>query len=71
MSEIERMQRYIASTGTEDGETDAYCMRLPELSALVSLGSGSANRVYRAIDLAFMYGKAKGYRAAQAKARRA
>ncbi len=61
MSEIEKIQRYIARTGVECSETSPYHMKIAEAFAL----AGTSDSV-RAVSLAFEYGRAKGYRAAKA-----
>ena len=60
MTEIEKMKRYIARTNVN--ASDRYDMDLLEAHAL--------NRepdITDAVYLAFLYGRAKGYRAAKAK----
>lgn len=69
MSEIERMQRYIERTPT--GRSDKYCLVHSELLELMKIGQASADDLFNAVDLAFNYGKAKGYRAAKAERRAA
>lgn len=59
MSEIEKIQRYIARTGATYKDTSPYHMNFKEARALAG-----GNNVIGAISLAFNYGRAKGYRAA-------
>lgn len=59
MSEIEKMKRYIERTNT--GELSRYELGLLEVQAL-RRESVQADALY----LAFLYGRAKGYRAAKA-----
>lgn len=61
MSEIEKIQRYIARTGVGYKDTSPYHMSVAEAFALAR-----ASDNVRAISLAFEYGRAKGYRAAKA-----
>ena len=71
MSEIERIQRYIDKTGAEKGVKDLYSMTQLDMRALLDKAGIHTAPVFDAIWLAFDYGKAKGYRAAKAEARRA
>lgn len=65
MSEIEKIKRYIQRTRLN--EDDGYYLNLAEAMELTSEAIYS-NRtdVANIINLAFNYGKAKGYRAAKA-----
>lgn len=59
MTEIEKIQRYIARTGVEYKDTSPYHMKIGEAFALAR-----ASDNVRAVSLAFEYGRAKGFRAA-------
>lgn len=61
MSEIEKIKRYIKRTGVTYKDTSPYHMNLGEAFALSGMDSNM-----NALSLAFEYGRAKGYRAAQA-----
>lgn len=65
MSEIEKMRRYIERTHVKD-ERDTFCMRSRQIKTILA-----ETDLVEAIILAFDYGKAKGYRAAQAERRAA
>lgn len=67
MSEIEKIKRYIALTGIKVHGQDRYAMNMREVRELMRSGE---ERPFDAIDLAFEYGKAKGYRAAKAEVRK-
>lgn len=61
-AEIARMNRYIQKTkGTEK---TAYDMTLKEMGALLDMTK--QKKGWDAVELAFLYGRAKGYRAAKA-----
>lgn len=65
MSEIEKIQQYIEKTAIPEALATRHEMCWKECLALAhSDGAGAA------IALAFSYGRAKGYRAAKAEARR-
>lgn len=64
MSEIESIQRYIDRTNMKH-DLDGYSMRHDDIFALLS-----SRDMGFAVIMAFEYGKAKGYRAAKAEARR-
>lgn len=64
MTEIEKMQRYIARTNVK--VSDCYEMDLLEAREL-KREADLTNAIY----LAFLYGRAKGYRAAKAERRAA
>ncbi len=68
MNEIEKIQRYIERTGGKFQRETHYRMNLQELFGLSNI---LAEDTVGAICLAFDYGRAKGYRAAKAEARRA
>lgn len=65
MSEIEKMERYISNTSIRNEKQ--YTMGMVECATVRKLLSCDA---YAAIILAFRYGRAKGYRAAKAGARK-
>lgn len=67
MMEIEKMKRYIERTGMREDNHNRYAINVREVFALTHTGM---DRPIDAIDLAFEYGKAKGYRAAKAEVRR-
>ena len=64
MTEIEKMKRYIERTPVND-DHDTYVIRAREIATLLSYGCQAD-----AIMMAFDYGRAKGYRAAKAEARK-
>lgn len=66
MSEIEKISRYIELTENV-GANRSYQMNMLEILELRKMAEDQA---YSALALAFDYGKAKGYRAAKAEARR-
>lgn len=66
MSEIEKIQRYVGRSKAFPQGTP-YQMNLLEAFSLADM---SAENAVDAICLAFDYGRAKGYRAAQAEAKR-
>ena len=68
MSELEKMQRYIEQT--KMNEADNYCLVYREAVELLQTATDT-NSMVEIIAFAFNYGKAKGYRAAKAEARRA
>lgn len=65
MNEVEKIQDYIDRTKIK--RPKAYTWSLQELSALYSLAERDP---YESFRLAFNYGRAKGYRAAKAEARK-
>ena len=69
MSEIEKMKRYIAWTRLS--QNDRFCMTSQEAFELGMQARKSSDFPLEAINLAFYYGKAKGYRAAKAERRAA
>ncbi len=70
MSEIEKMKRYIELTKLN--ENDRFCMDVQEAVELARQARDSSGvTLLEVIDLAFKYGKAKGYRAAKAERRAA
>ena len=69
MTEIEKMQKYIERTKLEDG--GRYKIGLHEAYALARRAHNLDSLPIEIIDLAFSYGKAKGYRAAKAERRAA
>ena len=64
MSEIEKIERYIARTRLN--EDDGYYLGHAEILALMTVASKDPDCAFEAINTAFNYGKAKGYRAAKA-----
>lgn len=67
MTEIEKMQKYIERTKLEDG--GRYKIGLHEAYELARRAYNLDSLPIEIIDLAFNYGKAKGYRAAKAEVR--
>jgi len=65
MTAIEKIHRYIQRTQIK--ESDAYQMDLREL---MDLAHATAEEPVDIICLTFNYGKAKGYRAAKAEAKK-
>ncbi len=63
MTEIEKIERYIKRTNIAD--LKHYEMNMLELHALADMVN-----VVDALCIAFLYGRAKGYRAAKAEARK-
>lgn len=66
MSEIEKIKRYIERTGVTYKDTSPYHINIREAFSLVHMDDATS-----AVALAFEYGRAKGYRAAQAERRAA
>lgn len=66
MTKIEKIQRYIDRTGGNFPDGTPYQMNIDELFALIHMADGD---VAGAICLAFNYGRAKGFRAAQKEAK--
>lgn len=69
MTEIEKMQKYIERTKLENG--GSYKIGLHEAYELARQAYKLNDLPIEIIDLAFNYGKAKGYRAAKAERRAA
>ena len=67
LNEIEKMKKYIERTKLNNG--DGFSMSMKEAFELVRSAQRSDFPV-DVISFAFTYGKAKGYRAAKAEARR-
>lgn len=68
MSEIEKIKRYIQRTRLK--EDDGYYLNIAEAMELTAEAAhNNSTAVANIINLAFNYGKAKGYRAAQAERR--
>ena len=67
MSEIEKIKRYIERTNIRPNLEYRYCMCWDDMAALLAQAEVSR---FSAIDQAFKYGQAKGYRAAKAEARK-
>ena len=65
MSEIEKMKRYIRETKLPRPRSYYYEMGLAELDECLKFGA-----LTDVIFLAFLYGRAKGYRCAKAEARK-
>lgn len=65
MTEIEKMQRYIERTKMSIKMTSPYQMNAREAFAVADMS------IFDAINFAFLYGQAKGYRAAKAERRAA
>lgn len=70
MSEIEKMKRYIERTNIEEKKTDPYKMNICEAFELAHQALSRGDLPIDVITPAFDYGRAKGYRAAKAEARR-
>ena len=68
MSEIEKMKRYIERTNLKEG--DRFYLDMREAFELAIQARESNDFPLEVINLAFKYGKAKGYRAAKAEVRR-
>lgn len=64
MSEIEKMEKYIANTGIKKDERKRYYIDLNELDGIYQMAEKDP---FHAFCLAFSYGQAKGYRLANAK----
>jgi len=62
-----RIERYIAQTPISERDEINYCIRVSEIRALYEL---MEQDWYHAICMIFSYGRAKGYRAAKAEAKR-
>lgn len=60
MRTIEEMEQYVERTGIREETKERYFMAFGELR---EIGSLLQSDWYRAISLAFEYGRAKGYRA--------
>lgn len=69
MSEIEKMKRYISKTKMND--SDRFYLDMAEAFELAQRARESKDFPFEIINLAFKYGKAKGYRAAKAERRAA
>ena len=67
MSEIEKMQRYIQRTKLNDN--DRFYLDMREAFELAMQARNSKDFPLEVINLAFKYGKAKGYRSAKAEGR--
>ena len=63
MSEIEKIERYISNTKIKTTKAGA------SVEDIIAIANGMD--IFRAVSLAFMYGRAKGYRAAKTEARNA
>lgn len=63
MTEIEKMKKYIERTKLNISATRPYQANAKEILAISDMPS------FDAINLAFAYGRAKGYRAAKAEGR--
>lgn len=62
MSAIKKMQSYVDKSFTKRAKTELYGLRLSEMIALRNLGDSD---FWTMLDLAFNYGRAKGYRMAK------
>ena len=71
MSEIEKIQRYIARTNMGIKNPLQYAMNTKEAFELSHMGRTGDTLSIEAISMAFNYGRAKGYRAAKAERRAA
>jgi hypothetical protein len=69
MSEIEKMKRYIERTKMDIKNPLQYAMNMREAFELSKQAHGCGDLPIEMINLAFNYGKAKGYRAAKAEGR--
>ena len=69
MSEIEKMQMYIERTKMDIKNPLQYAMNMREAFELSKQAHGCGGLPIEMINLAFNYGKAKGYRAAKAERR--
>lgn len=65
MNEIEKMRRYIELTKLNPELSERFCIKSLQLSALLNI------ELFDMLCLAFDYGRAKGYRMAQAEIRKA
>lgn len=63
MSEIEKIQQYIGKSRIPKKKANAYSIDMREAFAIANMPA------LEAINLAFKYGQAKGYRAAKAEVR--
>ena len=68
MTEIEKMKRYVERTKLK--RTDRFGLNAEEALELANQAYSAGALPINVINLAFRYGKAKGYRAAKAEARR-
>ena len=68
MSEIEKMKRHIERTNLDDN--DRFHLDMSEAFELAIQAMTSNDFPLEVINLAFKYGKAKGYRAAKAEVRK-
>ena len=67
MSEIEKMKRYISRTKLD--KNDRFYLSWSEAGELARAATQTKDDAITAVSLAFEYGKAKGYRAAEAERR--
>lgn len=67
MAEIEKMKKYIERTKLK--ENDRFYLDMTEAFELAMQARKSKDFPLEIINLAFKYGKAKGYRAAKSEAR--
>ncbi len=68
MTEIEKIERYIARTRINND--DRYCLRSKQAVRMAEQAMECGGLPYEVIVLAFEYGRAKGYRAAKAEVRK-
>ena len=66
MDELEKIRRYTEKTKLSRKTKCAYCMHLDETNAF---HEALRRDEFRAMGLIFVFGQAKGYRAAKAEAR--
>lgn len=69
MSEIEKMARYVERTGMDEEMAARYDIYCNEIKALMEMGQESFGAMCDALGQAFLYGRAKGYRAGRKAAR--
>ena len=69
MTEIEKIERYVKRTKMEGHSLNVYEMNLAEAFALAIQAHEDNDLPISIINLAFTYGRAKGYRAAKAEGR--
>lgn len=67
MNEIEKMKKYIERTKLDKC---SYCLSMAEGFSLAHMAHETNGFPLEVVNLAFNYGKAKGYRAAKAEARK-
>lgn len=70
MTAIEKMKGYIDRTQMKESLATPYSLSLAEVFELATRANSSIDLSVEMIALAFDYGKAKGYRAAKAEAKK-